>query len=57
MWGYINSPINAGALTMLAGLVIVPLVSLFTPKPDAGHIRNLFKESYLNLHDNKIDAD
>jgi SSS family solute:Na+ symporter/sodium/proline symporter len=57
LWGYIKSPINAGALTMLAGLVIVPLVSLFTPKPDAASIHTLFKESYLNLHDAKIDAD
>ena len=31
---YIASPINAGALAMLAGLVIVPAVSLITPKPD-----------------------
>jgi len=29
---FIASPINAGAVTMLAGLVIVPLVSLITPK-------------------------
>ncbi|GHU28358.1 sodium:solute symporter [Betaproteobacteria bacterium] len=57
LWGYIKSPINAGALTMLAGLVIVPLVSLFTPKPDAASIRTLFKESYRNLHDTKIDPD
>ncbi|GHT87216.1 sodium:solute symporter [Betaproteobacteria bacterium] len=56
VWGYM-SPINAGALTMLAGLVIVPVVSLFTPRPDADTVRVLFKESYLNLHDNKIDAD
>lgn len=28
----IASPINAGAIAMVAGLVIVPLVSLFTPK-------------------------
>ena len=27
------SPINCGAFCMIAGLVIVPLVSLFTPKP------------------------
>jgi SSS family solute:Na+ symporter/sodium/proline symporter len=57
MWGYIKSPINAGALTMLAGLAIVPLVSLFTPKPDAARVHALFKESYINLHDNKIDAE
>ena len=30
----LQSPINCGAFAMLAGLVIVPLVSLFTPKPD-----------------------
>ena len=29
-----QSPINCGAIAMLAGLVIVPIVSLFTPKPD-----------------------
>lgn len=29
----LQSPINAGAFTMLAGLVIVPLVSVLTPKP------------------------
>lgn len=30
----IQSPINCGAIAMLAGIVIVPAVSLFTPKPD-----------------------
>ncbi len=29
-----QSPINCGAIAMLAGLVIVPVVSVFTPKPD-----------------------
>ena len=29
-----QSPINCGAIAMLAGLVIVPVVSLLTPKPD-----------------------
>lgn len=29
-----RSPINCGAIAMLAGLVIVPVVSLVTPKPD-----------------------
>ena len=29
-----QSPINCGAIAMLAGIVIVPAVSLFTPKPD-----------------------
>ena len=31
---WLQSPINCGAFAMLAGLVIVPVVSLFTPKPD-----------------------
>ena len=30
----LQSPINSGAVVMLAGLVIVPVVSLFTKKPD-----------------------
>lgn len=29
-----QSPINCGAIAMLAGLVIVPVVSIFTKKPD-----------------------
>ena len=55
--GYAGSPINAGALAMLAGLVIVPLVSFITPRPDAARTDALFRESYANLHDNRIDAD
>jgi SSS family solute:Na+ symporter/sodium/proline symporter len=55
--GYVISPINAGALAMLAGLVIVPLVSWLTPHLDAERTSTLFRESYLNLHDMKIDAD
>jgi len=33
--GMLASPINCGAFTMLVGLVIVPIVSLFTKKPGA----------------------
>ncbi len=40
---FIQSPINAGAAAMIAGLVIVPLVSLFTPKMDDGEIDFVFK--------------
>jgi SSS family solute:Na+ symporter len=36
------SPINAGAFTMLAGLVIVPLVSAFTAKPSVSLVDNCF---------------
>jgi Na+/proline symporter len=49
--------INVGALAMLAGLVIVPLVSWLTPHLDAERTSTLFRESYRNLHDMKIDAD
>lgn len=38
----IQSPINCGAVAMLAGLVIVPVVSLFTPKPDKTLVDNAF---------------
>lgn len=38
----LQSPINAGAIAMLAGLVLVPLVSLFTKKPD----RQLVEETF-----------
>lgn len=37
-----QSPINCGAIAMLAGLVIVPLVSLVTPKPDAAMVDDAF---------------
>lgn len=30
----LQSPINCGALAMIAGLILVPIVSLFTPAPD-----------------------
>ena len=38
----LQSPINAGAFCMLAGLVLVPLVSLVTPKPDKKLVEDAF---------------
>ncbi|MBR6570677.1 MAG: sodium:solute symporter, partial [Clostridia bacterium] len=38
----LQSPINAGAFCMIAGLIIVPVVSLFTRKPDAALIDHVF---------------
>jgi SSS family transporter len=38
----IQSPINCGAVAMLAGLIIVPVVSLFTPKPDQKLVEDAF---------------
>lgn len=40
---YIASPINAGALAMAAGLVVVPVVSLITPKLKKEKIDEVFK--------------
>lgn len=40
--GYIDSPINAGALAMVAGMIIVPVVSLLTPKPSGEQIDRIF---------------
>jgi len=38
----LQSPINAGAFCMIAGLLIVPVVSLFTKKPDEALVENAF---------------
>ena len=38
----LQSPINAGAFCMIAGLIIVPVVSLFTPKPDRKVVEDAF---------------
>lgn len=40
---YIASPINAGAIAMAAGLVVVPVVSLITPKLKKEKIDEVFK--------------
>ena len=42
----LQSPINAGAFCMVAGLVIVPVVSAFTRKPD----RDLVEEAFSCYH-------
>ncbi len=38
----LQSPINAGAFCMLIGLVIVPVVSVITPKPDEALVADAF---------------
>ena len=38
----LQSPINAGAFCMIAGLIIVPVVSAFTRKPDRKHLDDVF---------------
>ncbi|MDO5134502.1 MAG: sodium/solute symporter [Eubacteriales bacterium] len=39
---FIASPINAGAIAMVAGLVVVPVVSLLTPKLDKKKVDGIF---------------
>lgn len=38
----LQSPINAGAFTMLSGLIIVPVVSLLTRKPNKQLVEDCF---------------
>ncbi len=39
---FIASPINAGAIAMVAGLIVVPVVSLFTPKMKQEAVDEIF---------------
>lgn len=39
---YIASPINAGAIAMIAGLIVVPVVSIITPKMKKETVNKLF---------------
>lgn len=39
---YIDSPVNAGAISMLAGLIVVPVVSLITPKMNKDEVNEIF---------------
>ena len=40
---YIDSPINAGAVAMVAGLIIVPVVSLVSPKMKKEEVEKIFE--------------
>ena len=40
---FIESPINAGAIAMVAGLIVVPVVSLLTPKMDTKNVDEVFE--------------
>ncbi len=39
---YIASPINAGAIAMVAGLIVIPVVSLITPKQNKENVDKVF---------------
>ena len=38
----LQSPINCGVFCMFAGLIIVPVVSLFTKAPNQAHVEQVF---------------
>ncbi|MBR7123020.1 MAG: sodium:solute symporter [Oscillospiraceae bacterium] len=38
----LRSPINAGVFCMLSGLVLVPVISLFTKKPNRAYVEEVF---------------
>ncbi len=38
----LQSPINCGAFVMVLGLIVVPIVSLFTKKPDKDKVEEMF---------------
>ena len=40
---FIASPINAGAIAMVAGMIVVPIVRLVTPKMDTSHVDKVFE--------------
>ena len=42
IYPFFNSPINAGAAAMITGLIIVPVVSLMTPKLDKKTVDDIF---------------
>jgi SSS family solute:Na+ symporter len=52
---YIASPINAGAIAMVAGLLVVPVVSILTPKMDKNKISEIFScyEETVTVHTKK----
>ena len=40
---YIASPINAGAIAMVVGFIVVPAVSLISPKIERETVENIFR--------------
>ncbi len=46
---FIESPINAGAAAMIAGLVVVPIISVLTPPMEDGEIKFVF-DCYEEKH-------
>ncbi len=47
----LQSPINCGTFAMLAGMVIVPIVSWISPKPDKALVEEAFSK-----YDTKVEV-
>ncbi len=47
---FIASPINAGAAAMIVGLIVVPVVSILTPKPDTKRTEEIFACYETNVY-------
>jgi SSS family solute:Na+ symporter len=52
---YIASPINAGAIAMITGLIVVPVVSRITPKMDQTKVSEVFScyDEVVTVHTRK----
>ncbi len=57
----LQSPINAGAFCMIMGLIIVPVVSLITPKMDKAYVDQVFscydRQVVVNVTDSIGDSE
>lgn len=51
-----QSPINCGAIAMIAGLIIVPFVSLFTRKPDKKLVESAFACYETETHSHRKNS-
>lgn len=52
---FFNSAINAGMLAMIVGLIIVPIVSLLTRKPDKEFVENTFSCYKKQVNANAVE--
>lgn len=52
---YISSPVNAGAIAMVVGLIVVPVVSFLTPRIDKEKVSKVFScyEETITVHTKK----
>ena len=54
--GFIPSPINCGAIAMVGGLIIIPIVSAITPKMNKENMENVFACYNEEVHVKKLTS-